>query len=209
MKITRFIATPTGGSQFEEIDIPITNERQDAEGHTLLLSNTYTSPGVCFVDLPDGLNQDWHQAQRARSSWSCPGRWKSPPRIIRSGSGAQAKRLSPRISPARAIKRARSGDRRGSCSRHCPRTSLWRTGRRVRAKRGGFPLSTVPNPPRSFDWTQDGPFDFAYATLKVNGKAAHTERSPRGAKSKYAQGRLRFLVHDHHPHLRKPVAPSP
>ena len=62
MKITRFIATATGGSQFEEIDIPITNERQDAEGHTLLLSNTYTSPGVCFVDLPAGLNQDWHQA---------------------------------------------------------------------------------------------------------------------------------------------------
>ncbi len=62
MKITRFVATPEGGSQFEEIDIPITNERQDAEGNTLLLSNTYTSPGVCFVDLPEGLNQDWHQA---------------------------------------------------------------------------------------------------------------------------------------------------
>jgi len=62
MKITRFVATPDGGSQFEEIDIPITNERQDAEGNTLLLSNTYTSPGVCFVDLPEGLDQDWHQA---------------------------------------------------------------------------------------------------------------------------------------------------
>ena len=62
MKITRFLATPDGGSQFEEIDIPITDERQDAEGNTLLLSNTYTSPGVCFVDLPEGLDQDWHQA---------------------------------------------------------------------------------------------------------------------------------------------------
>ena len=62
MKITRFLATPDGGSQFEEIDIPITNERQDAEGNTLLLSDTYTSPGVCFVDLPEGLDQDWHQA---------------------------------------------------------------------------------------------------------------------------------------------------
>ena len=62
MKIIRFLATPEGGSQFEEIDIPITNERQDAEGNTLLLSNTYTSPGVCFVDLPEGLDQDWHQA---------------------------------------------------------------------------------------------------------------------------------------------------
>ena len=62
MKITRFVATPDGGSRFEEIDIPISNPRQDAEGHTLQLSNAYTSPGVCFVDLPEDLNQDWHQA---------------------------------------------------------------------------------------------------------------------------------------------------
>ena len=62
MKIIRFFATPEGGSQFEEIDIPIDTERQDAEGNILRLSNTYTSPGVCFVELPEGLDQDWHQA---------------------------------------------------------------------------------------------------------------------------------------------------
>jgi len=62
MKVTRFVATPDGGSRFEEIGIPISNPRQDADGHTLMLSNAYTSPGVCFVDLPEGLNQDWHQA---------------------------------------------------------------------------------------------------------------------------------------------------
>ena len=62
MKVTRFVATPDGGSQFEEIDIPIDTPRQDADGHTLMLSNAYTSPGVCFVDLPEDLNQDWHQA---------------------------------------------------------------------------------------------------------------------------------------------------
>lgn len=62
MKVTRFVATPDGGSRFEEMDIPIANPRQDADGHTLLLSNAYTSPGVCFVDLPEDLNQDWHQA---------------------------------------------------------------------------------------------------------------------------------------------------
>lgn len=62
MKITRFVATPDGGSRLEEIDIPISNPRQDADGHTLMLSNAYTSPGVCFVDLPEDLNQDWHQA---------------------------------------------------------------------------------------------------------------------------------------------------
>lgn len=62
MKITRFVTTPDGGSRFEEIDIPISTPRQDADGHTLMLSNAYTSPGVCFVDLPEGLNQNWHQA---------------------------------------------------------------------------------------------------------------------------------------------------
>lgn len=62
MKIIRFVATPDGGSRFEEIGIPISTPRQDADGHTLMLSNAYTSPGVCFVDLPEGLNQDWHQA---------------------------------------------------------------------------------------------------------------------------------------------------
>ena len=62
MKVTRFVATPDGGSRFEEVDIPIATPRQDADGHTLYLSNAYTSPGVCFVDLPEDLNQDWHQA---------------------------------------------------------------------------------------------------------------------------------------------------
>ena len=62
MKIIRFVATPDGGSRFEKTDIPITTPRQDADGHTLMLSNAYTSPGVCFVDLPEDLNQDWHQA---------------------------------------------------------------------------------------------------------------------------------------------------
>ena len=62
MKVTRFVAMLDGGSRFEEMDIPIANPRQDADGHTLHLSNAYTSPGVCFVDLPGDLNQDWHQA---------------------------------------------------------------------------------------------------------------------------------------------------
>ena len=44
------------------MDIPIDTPRQDADSRTLYLSNAYTSPGVCFVDLPEDLNQDWHQA---------------------------------------------------------------------------------------------------------------------------------------------------
>ncbi len=62
MKITRFVATAEGGSRFEEIDIPLTNEYQDATGEILMASNPYACPGVCFIDLPAHLEQDWHQA---------------------------------------------------------------------------------------------------------------------------------------------------
>ncbi len=62
MKITRFYATTDGESRFENLEIPLANPRRDADGHTLLLSHSFASPGVCFVELPDGLAQDWHQA---------------------------------------------------------------------------------------------------------------------------------------------------
>lgn len=62
MKITRFVATAEGGSRFEEIDIPLTNEYHDATGEILMASNPYLSPSVCFIDLPAHLEQDWHQA---------------------------------------------------------------------------------------------------------------------------------------------------
>ncbi|MGH7960720.1 MAG: hypothetical protein ACRERD_02700 [Candidatus Binatia bacterium] len=62
MKIIRFHATESGESRFAEIDIPIEHARKDAEGNTLRLSNSYPSPNVCFVELPDGLVQSWHNA---------------------------------------------------------------------------------------------------------------------------------------------------
>ncbi len=62
MKITRFYATEDGGSRFMDIDIPITTPQQDADGHTLLLSNAYVSPSVRFVELPAGMSQTWHNA---------------------------------------------------------------------------------------------------------------------------------------------------
>ncbi len=62
MKITRFLATDDGGSRFQEIDIPIEHGRKDAEGNILRLSNAYTSPNVCFVELPEGMVQSWHNA---------------------------------------------------------------------------------------------------------------------------------------------------
>ena len=62
MKITRFYTTDNGESRFVDLDIPTEHSRKDAEGNILRLSNAYTSPNVCFVELPDGLVQSWHNA---------------------------------------------------------------------------------------------------------------------------------------------------
>lgn len=62
MKITRFYATDDGGSRFMDIEIPINTPQKDTDGHTLMLSNTYASPSVRFVELPEGMSQTWHNA---------------------------------------------------------------------------------------------------------------------------------------------------
>lgn len=62
MQITNFYALPDGESRFREIDFPLGNARQDAFGHTLWLSNPYVSPNVQFIELPAGMDQDWHCA---------------------------------------------------------------------------------------------------------------------------------------------------
>ena len=62
MKITRFYATDDGGSRFMDIEVPIDTPQEDADGHTLMLSNAYASPSVRFVKLPAGMSQTWHNA---------------------------------------------------------------------------------------------------------------------------------------------------
>jgi len=62
MKLTTFYATDTGESRFREIEIPFSQSREDNFGHKLIMSNTYASPNVQFVELPTGMEQDWHNA---------------------------------------------------------------------------------------------------------------------------------------------------
>lgn len=62
MKVTRFYATPEGGSRFQEIDVPITHQRPDGQGGTISLSNSWPSQSITFVELPAGLDQSWHHA---------------------------------------------------------------------------------------------------------------------------------------------------
>ncbi len=62
MRITRFQATPDGGSCFVDVELDLPHRRTDPEGHVLLGSNAFGSPKVAFSELPEGLDQTWHTA---------------------------------------------------------------------------------------------------------------------------------------------------
>lgn len=62
MKITRFHATADGGSRFQDLEIPIDQERPDNFGFVLRQSNAWPSASIRFVKLPADLDQGWHHA---------------------------------------------------------------------------------------------------------------------------------------------------
>jgi hypothetical protein len=67
MKLIRFISTPDNGSRFVEVDIPIDSASTDAFGHVIRRSAVLTAQSTMFTEMPEGLDQDWHQASRSRS----------------------------------------------------------------------------------------------------------------------------------------------
>jgi hypothetical protein len=64
MKITRFIPTEAGGSEFVDVDIPIDNRAPDAFGHVIQRSGAYPAQSTMLSEMPEGMNQDWHPASR-------------------------------------------------------------------------------------------------------------------------------------------------
>ncbi len=62
MQITTFYTTETGESRFRDLEIPFTTRREDGFGHALMLTAAHASPAVQFIELPAGLDQDWHNA---------------------------------------------------------------------------------------------------------------------------------------------------
>lgn len=62
MKITSFFTNAHGHSEFGEVDIATPLQREDEFGHTLKLSKPFLSPNVQLVELPQGMDQDWHVA---------------------------------------------------------------------------------------------------------------------------------------------------
>lgn len=62
MKIVTFTATAEGGSRFHDIELPHANVHDDGQGHALRHTTPFTAPDVKFVVLPQGMDQDWHNA---------------------------------------------------------------------------------------------------------------------------------------------------
>ena len=62
MQLTTFEATADGGSRFRNLEVPLSCSRDDGQGHTILHTVPYASPAVQFVELPVGMDQDWHNA---------------------------------------------------------------------------------------------------------------------------------------------------
>lgn len=62
MRIIRFFETPEGGSRFEEFEIPFPQPYTDEFGNVYTLSKRLAPESAVLVDLPAGLDQDWHVA---------------------------------------------------------------------------------------------------------------------------------------------------
>ena len=64
MRITRFAAGDDGRSEFSEVDVRYPRTIEAAEGAQLTGSAAFDSPGVQFIDLPDGLDLGLHPVPR-------------------------------------------------------------------------------------------------------------------------------------------------
>lgn len=61
MKLTRFYQNAQQVSEFSDIEVALPDTRTDA-GWTFSLSRVITPTAALLVELPVGLNQDWHPA---------------------------------------------------------------------------------------------------------------------------------------------------
>ena len=62
MEIIRFYDTPDGGSHFSEVKLVFPRRFTDEYGNAYQFSNVFNSESSIIVDLPHGLDQDWHNA---------------------------------------------------------------------------------------------------------------------------------------------------
>ncbi len=119
MKVVRFTATPDGGSQFVEVDIPIDNASTDVFNNTVHRSAVVPAQSVMVTDMPEGLYQDWHPASRRQLLFVLSGPSRSKLATARSTAAAAATCFSLTMSAAAAIARAPSAAQPGCCSCTC------------------------------------------------------------------------------------------
>lgn len=62
MQIIRFYDTPEGGSKFQELEISFTNPFEDEFQNLYHITNNLPVESAVLVELPDGLDQSWHNA---------------------------------------------------------------------------------------------------------------------------------------------------
>ena len=62
MRMVRFFDTPEGGSRFEEVEIPFPQPYTDEFGNTYRRTRPFAAPSAVIVEMPNGLEQDWHVA---------------------------------------------------------------------------------------------------------------------------------------------------
>jgi hypothetical protein len=74
MQIQHFHATATGGSCFGEVEITLANKRDDGFGNIISASTPFASPRVAVVELPVGMDQDWHGAPERQLVFILEGR---------------------------------------------------------------------------------------------------------------------------------------
>jgi quercetin dioxygenase-like cupin family protein len=59
---TRFVTTADGGSRFEDVTVPLSESRIDEFGNRLPHTPPLSVTNAALVELPAGLDQDWHTA---------------------------------------------------------------------------------------------------------------------------------------------------
>lgn len=76
MHVTRFYTTSDGGSSFDELQVPLSQELTDRDGNALRFSDPFASPAVRVYEAPSGTFQDWHNAPTRQICIMLEGVWE-------------------------------------------------------------------------------------------------------------------------------------
>ena len=76
MLVSRFFTSENGGSQYDNVEIPLASQTMDRWGNLTTMSERFTSPGVCIFEIAEGSFQDWHNAPQRQLCVVLNGVWE-------------------------------------------------------------------------------------------------------------------------------------